>query len=104
MHARDIVQGRFEATNYLRHLPCEVYVTLDVDVFDPSVIRATGTPEPGGLDWYTVLGIMEHIFAAKRVVGFDVVELSAGDSPSAFTAARLIYRMIGLWATCSRRS
>lgn len=104
VHARDIVQGRFEATNYLRHLPCEVYVTLDVDVFDPSVIRATGTPEPGGLDWYTVLGIMEHIFAAKRVVGFDVVELSAGDSPSAFTAARLIYRMIGLWATCSRRS
>ena len=104
VHARDIVQGRFEATNYLRHLPCEVYVTLDVDVFDPSVIRATGTPEPGGLDWYTVLGIMEHIFAAKRVVGFDVVELSAGDGASAFTTARLIYRMIGLWATCSRRS
>ena len=96
-HARDIVRGRFEADDYLRCLPREVYITLDVDVFDPSVIRATGTPEPGGLDWYTLLGIIEQIFATKRVVGFDMTELGTGDEASAFTAARLVYRMIGLW-------
>lgn len=68
-----------------------------MDVFDPSVGRATGTPEPGGLDWYTVTDMLEQIFLAKQVVGFDVVELCEGDSASAFTIARLIYRMIGLW-------
>jgi len=101
VHARDIMRGRFDAADRLRSLPAEVYITVDVDVFDPSVIRATGTPEPGGLDWYTVLAMMEEIFATKRVVGFDITELCAGDVASAFTTARLIYRMVGLW-TCRR--
>jgi agmatinase len=97
VHAREIMRGHFRAAEYLQNLPDEVYITFDVDVFDPSVIRATGTPEPGGLDWYAVLAIIEETFATKRVVGFDVVELCAGDTASAFTVARLIYRMIGLW-------
>jgi agmatinase len=102
--AHEIIHGRFEAADCLRNLPGEVYITLDVDVFDPSVIRATGTPEPGGLDWYALLDILEQVFATKRVVGFDVVELSVGDDASAYTTARLIYRMIGLWASCTERS
>jgi len=96
--AREIVQGRFDLTRHLARLPRQIYITFDVDVFDPSVIRATGTPEPGGLDCYTVLAMLEQIFEKKQVVGFDVVELCAGDPVSAFTTARLIYRMIGLWS------
>jgi agmatinase len=97
-YARDIVEGRSGFSAALAALPRDIYITFDVDVFDPSIIRATGTPEPGGLDWYTVLAMLEQIFAEKRVVGFDVVELTAGDPVSAFTIARLVYRMVGLWA------
>jgi agmatinase len=97
VHAREIMQGGFDLGVLLQCLPDQVYITLDVDALDPSVIRSTGTPEPGGLDWYTTLSMLEQIFQAKHVVGFDIVELSAGDISSAFTTARLIYRMIGLW-------
>jgi len=75
----------------------DVYITLDVDVFDPSVISATGTPEPGGLDWYNVIDFLKEVFKHKNVVGFDVVELAPNkySSASDFTVARLVYRMIG---------
>lgn len=74
-----------------------VYITIDVDVFDPSVILATGTPEPGGMFWYEVLDILKGICGAKNVVGFDVVELAprGGDISSDFTVARLIYKIMG---------
>ncbi|MBI5079007.1 agmatinase, partial [Candidatus Saganbacteria bacterium] len=54
----------------------DVYLTIDVDVFDPSIIPSTGTPEPGGLFWYEVLDLLKAVCAAKNVVGWDVVELS----------------------------
>jgi len=95
--ARDLLEQRVRLADRLRRFPRQVYVTFDVDVFDPAVIRATGTPEPGGLDWYTAMDLLETLFRSKQVVGFDVVELSGGDPPSAFAAARLLYRMIGLW-------
>jgi len=95
--ARDLIEKRVRLADRLRRLPRHIYVTFDVDVFDPAVIRATGTPEPGGLDWYTVMDLLETLFVAKQVIGFDVVELSGGDPTSAFAAARLLYRMIGLW-------
>ena len=72
----------------------EVYVTIDVDAFDPSVIPATGTPEPGGLDWYQVTDLLAKVAGARNVVAFDVVELLPGHPPSAFTAAKLIYRFL----------
>ena len=72
----------------------DVYVTIDVDGFDPSIIPATGTPEPGGLDWYQVDGLLAEVARRRNVVGFDVVELLPGHPPSAFTAAKLIYRFI----------
>ena len=78
----------------------DVYITLDLDVFDPSVMPAVGTPEPGGMGWYEVLSFLRLIFERKRVVGFDVVELcpKPGAEHGAFTAAKLVYRILGYWA------
>ncbi len=71
-----------------------VYVTIDLDGFDPSIIPATGTPEPGGLEWYQVMDLLSSVARSRRIVGFDVVELLPGHAPSAFTAAKLIYRFL----------
>lgn len=81
----------------LKQLSKNVYITIDVDVFDPSVVPAVGTPEPGGYDWYKVLEILRTVIANKNVVGFDVVELSPrkDDLASDFTVAKLIYKLIG---------
>ncbi len=77
-----------------------VYVTCDVDFFDPSVVPATGAPEPGGAGWWEAVDLLSAVFRERRVVGADVVELAprANDAASAFTAAKLVYKMIGLWA------
>ncbi|MBU0671397.1 MAG: arginase family protein [Candidatus Margulisbacteria bacterium] len=74
-----------------------VYITIDVDVFDPSVVPAVGTPEPGGILWYEVLDILKAVCATKNIVGFDVMELSPrkGDIASDFTVAKLVYKTIG---------
>lgn len=76
----------------------EVWVTIDLDGFDPSLVPATGTPEPGGLDWYQVTGLLERLARRRRVIGFDVVELlpSEGQWASAFLAAKLIYRFLSM--------
>ncbi len=73
-----------------------VYVTIDLDAFDPSLLPATGTPEPGGLGWYPVNRLLRRVVRASRVVGFDVVELLPlqGQHASAFTAAKLVYRFL----------
>ena len=73
-----------------------VYVTIDLDAFDPSFIPATGTPEPGGLEWYPVNRLLRRVVRASQVVGFDVVELlpAEGHHSSAFAAAKLVYRFL----------
>ncbi|MBI2173496.1 MAG: agmatinase [Candidatus Aenigmarchaeota archaeon] len=72
-----------------------VYLTLDLDVFDPSVIPSTGTPEPGGMLWYDVLEFLKMLINEKNLVGFDVVELCPDHNRhSAFTAAKLIYKIL----------
>lgn len=75
----------------------KVYITIDIDVFDPAYVPAVGTPEPGGLSWYEVLNILRMVTLRKQVVGFDVVELCPmkGDVSSDFLAAKLIYKLIG---------
>lgn len=73
-----------------------VYVTVDLDVFDPSIMSSTGTPEPGGLAWYDVLALLKTVCEKKNVVGFDVVELcpdSRNKAPD-FLAAKLIYKLL----------
>ncbi|MDG2344216.1 MAG: agmatinase [Flavobacteriales bacterium] len=74
----------------------EVYITLDLDVFDPSILPATGTPEPGGLLWNDMLTYLNKIFKTKNVVGFDIVELAPiKEQPASnFLAAKLYYKML----------
>jgi len=81
----------------ISNLSDNVYVTIDLDFFDPSEMPAVGTPEPGGLDWYTGLEILLEVFRRKTVIGFDVVELCPipGIVAPDFFAAKLIYRLMG---------
>lgn len=87
------------AAKALKKLSKHVYITIDVDVFDPAIIPGTGTPEPGGLGWYDVLGILRPIFKSRNVVGVDIVETCPlkGTNITEFTIAKLIYRLIGYW-------
>ena len=80
----------------LPELSKNVYLTVDLDVFDPSIMASTGTPEPGGLFWYDVLRLLRAVFEEKNVVGFDVVELCPEQSNKApdFLAAKLIYKLL----------
>lgn len=81
----------------LAALPQEVYVTVDLDALDPAIMPATGTPEPGGLDWYRTLELLRGVAAARRLVGFDVVELAPipGHVAPDFLAAKLVYKLFG---------
>ena len=81
----------------LGNLTDHVYVSVDLDVFDPSLMAAVGTPEPGGMTWAEVTALLRAVAAKKRIVGFDVTELSPGEGPEAcaFTAAKLTYKLIG---------
>ncbi|HDR15436.1 MAG TPA: agmatinase [Desulfobacteraceae bacterium] len=89
--------GVFDSAKALQALPRDVYITVDVDVFDWSVISSTGTPEPGGMQWDEALRFLSEVFSTKNVVGFDVVELSSSESDrnSPFAVAKLIYKMLG---------
>ncbi|MBT8266439.1 MAG: agmatinase [Bacteroidia bacterium] len=73
-----------------------VFITLDLDAFDPSILPSTGTPEPGGLLWYETLDFLRQVFKEKNVVGFDIVELCPNevDKSSDFLAAKLYYKML----------
>lgn len=73
-----------------------VYVTIDLDVFDPSILPSTGTPEPGGLDWYRVTNFLRDVAKSRTVVGFDVVELLPRTNAPAsdFIAAKLVYTFL----------
>ncbi len=74
----------------------DVYLTIDIDFFDPSLVPATGTPEPGGGSWYPTLRLLERVFAERRVVGADVVELAPipGVVAPDFLTAKLIYKLV----------
>lgn len=93
----DLRYGNVDFDSLLDKLPNPVFITFDVDVFDWSVVRSTGTPEPGGMLWDEAMRLLFKIFSKKTVVGFDVVELSKheDDPNSPFAVAKLIYKMIG---------
>ncbi|HPS11591.1 MAG TPA: agmatinase, partial [Paludibacteraceae bacterium] len=73
-----------------------VYITIDLDVFDPSIMPSTGTPEPGGLYWYEVLEMIRKVNKKCNIVGFDVVELCPNNIDKApdFLASKLIYKIL----------
>lgn len=75
----------------------DVYLTFDLDVFDPSIMPAVGTPEPGGILWYETLDFLKELVEKKNLVGFDVVELCPipGMVAPDFLTAKLIYKIIG---------
>ncbi|MGA7934375.1 MAG: agmatinase [Kovacikia sp.] len=78
----------------------KVFITIDLDGIDPTLIPAVGTPEPGGLNWYSLLTFLQRIFMAHQVIGCDVMELApiADSVVSEFTAAKLVYKLIGYQA------
>jgi agmatinase len=87
----------FNIKKILSRLGENVYITVDLDGFDPAIVPATGTPEPGGFSWLDFLALMRQVFQKKNVVGFDVVELAPikGQPASDFLAALAVYKMIG---------
>jgi len=74
-----------------------VYISIDLDVFDPSIMSAVGTPEPGGMQWQEVLSLLRSVALHKNIVGFDLVELCPDEGPAscAFLSAKLAYKLIG---------
>jgi agmatinase len=95
--AKDIV-GRQDdwIDDVIDKLSYHVYVTIDLDGFDPSIMPATGTPEPGGLGYYDVVNLMRKLIIKKKLVGFDVVELCPiqDNKASDFLASKLIYQLL----------
>lgn len=82
--------------NVLAQLTDDVYITLDVDVFDIGIMPSTGTPEPGGLGWYDVITLLRAAVEQKNVVGFDIVELAPNEANPApdFMAAKVVYKLL----------
>ena len=93
----DLRAGEATMQRILASLPELVYVTIDLDVFDPSLMAAVDLPEPGGLLWHEVLALLREVARERQVVGFDLVELSPREGPRAcsFLAAKLAYKLIG---------
>ncbi|MBN1918123.1 MAG: agmatinase [Verrucomicrobia bacterium] len=101
--AEEVLFDKSFPRRLLRALGPEVYVSIDLDVFDPAVMPATGTPEPGGLGWYDLLRLLRMVFEHRRVVAADVVELRPleGNAAPDFLAAKLVYKLIGYkYASC----
>jgi len=97
-YARDLRTGKYqdwqkEVVNSLKE---NVFITFDVDAFDPSLLPATGTPEPGGLFWDETINLIKAIGKEKNIVGFDVVELAPqkGNPSSDFLTAKLVYKIL----------
>lgn len=104
--ARDLVGRADWVPRVVDALPDEVYVSIDLDVFDAALMPAVGTPEPGGLGWYEVLALLRAVARRKRVVAADVVELAPREGPAACShlAALLVYKLIGYVTEASDES
>jgi len=100
----DLASNKASVDQILDSLSEDVYVTIDVDVLDPSIMPAVGTPEPDGMSWRQVLDIVESVTLHKHVVGFDLTEFCPPEGPSscAFLLAKLAYKLIG-WAVPQER-
>ena len=94
--AHDMHRSRAWMQESIDRLGDQVYLTIDLDVFDPSVLPATGTPEPGGIHWYDMLSYLKMLFKKREVVGFDIVELAPiqGERSSEFLTAKLYYKLL----------
>ena len=95
-YAREIRQNTNWIDDVVGSLKENVYVTFDIDGFDPSLVPATGTPEPGGLFWDETMDLFKKIGQEKNIVGFDLVELAPAENQPAsnFIAAKLVYKLL----------
>lgn len=100
-YAHHILRDKTDAwmQKAIDQLTDEVYLTIDLDGFDPSVIPSTGTPLPGGLSWVTVIDFLVKLFRQKKVVSFDIVELcpNSQEKSSDVAAATLLYKILALY-------
>jgi len=98
--AHEMAEGDDWIERAVAALGRDVYLTVDMDYFDPSLVPSTGTPEPGGGTWYATMRLLERLFGSRRVVGADVVELAPipGLAAPDFLTARLVYKLIGFHA------
>jgi agmatinase len=94
--AHELDQDDYWMDNAIELMTNDVFITIDLDAFDPSILPSTGTPEPGGLWWNDTLHFLKRVFDEKNVVGFDIVELcpNPNDKSSDFLAAKLYYKML----------
>ncbi|MHC4183994.1 MAG: arginase family protein, partial [Planctomycetota bacterium] len=101
-YANDIYDNDNWYEEAIDSLSDNVYITLDLDGLDPSIMPSTGTPVPGGLDWYGTLNFLRKVYEGRNVVGLDVMELKPipGNEAPNFLAADLIYKNIGFLKKC----
>ena len=96
--AHEIVDAPDDAwmSKALNLISANVYITIDLDGFDPAIAPSTGTPEPGGLKWYPALRFLRKVIEHRNLVGFDIVELcpNPADKATDFLAAKLLYKLL----------
>ena len=104
--AHEIAKNEDWIKDVLDKVTGNVYITIDLDAFDPSIAPSTGTPEPGGLQWYPTLKLLKKVFKKCNVVAFDIVELmdSPAAKPTAFLAAKLYYKMLAYYHKYNKNS
>ena len=106
LNVYDILDDALWKDRVSRLLSKNVYISIDLDVFDPALMPSVGTPEPGGIGWYEVLELMYTVIMDKNIVGMDVVELRPLENQPAsdFLAAKLVYRLLGYMFSPKRLS
>ena len=95
--ADQVFEKGIKALEIPESFPRNVYITFDVDALDPSIMPATGTPEPGGLNWHETMAALKMLMSCRKVIGMDIVELAPvpGLFFAEYTVARLIYNTMG---------
>ncbi len=95
-YARDIINHDDWMDKAIKKLSKNVYLTFDLDGLDPSILPGTGTPEPGGLQWYQTLKFLKKVIEKRNLIGFDVAELCPNEinRTSDFLAAKLVYKIL----------
>ncbi len=101
----DLMERQDWMEEMISRLSKNVYITLDLDVMNPSIMPSVGTPEPGGLGWHELLNIVREVARNRNIVGFDVMELCPipGMPAPDFLAAKLVYKMIGYSLSLKRK-
>ncbi|WP_185856023.1 agmatinase [Blattabacterium cuenoti] len=95
-YIHDIYQNDLWMKKAVQKLSKNVFLSIDIDVFDPSIAPSTGTPEPGGMSWYKTLKFLKMLFKKKQVIGFDIVELlpNKKEYSTDFLVVKLYYKLL----------